>query len=57
MSFVIDFVLKSALSDISISTPAFLSFPFAWNIRKLLDREKCKSLFGGGGGSVSNLGE
>ena len=26
------FVLKSVLSDMSIATPAFLSFPFAWNI-------------------------
>ena len=32
LSFVINFVLKSTLSDMSIATWAFLSFPFMWNI-------------------------
>ena len=31
-SFVIDFVLKSTLSDMSIATLPFFSFPFSWNI-------------------------
>ena len=32
LSFVTVFILKSILSDISIATPAFFLFPFAWNI-------------------------
>ena len=32
LSFIAAFALRSILSDISIATPAFLSFPFAWNI-------------------------
>lgn len=32
MSFVIGFVLKSVLSDISIRTSGFFLFPFTWNI-------------------------
>ena len=32
LSLITLFILKSILSDMSIATPAFFSFPFAWNI-------------------------
>ena len=32
LSLVVAFVLKSILSDMSIVTPDFLTFPFTWNI-------------------------
>ncbi|XP_073665612.1 cerebral cavernous malformations 2 protein isoform X9 [Tursiops truncatus] len=32
LSLVTFFILKSILSDMSIATPAFFKFPFAWNI-------------------------
>ena len=32
LSLVTFFILKSTLSDMSIATPAFFSFPFTWNI-------------------------
>ena len=32
LSFFMNFVLTPLLSDMSIATPAFLSFPFGWNI-------------------------
>ena len=32
LSLVIVFILRSILSDMSIATPAFFCFPFAWNI-------------------------
>ena len=32
LSFITDFVLKSALSDMSIAISAFFLFPLTWNI-------------------------
>ena len=32
LSFITVFILKSVLSDMSIATPVFFWFPFAWNI-------------------------
>ena len=31
LSLITDFILKSILSDVSIATPAFFWFAFAWN--------------------------
>ena len=44
LPFVIAFVLKPILSDMSIATPALFSFHFSWNIFNALTFSLCVSL-------------